>query len=53
MGISKIIIEEKGKELNELNFTYFKISKGNTLTFTSKNNNNHYVIKLVSDNNGL
>ena len=50
--ISKIIIEEKGKELNELNFTYFKISKGNSLTFTSNNNNNHYVIKLVSDNNG-
>ncbi len=52
MTVTKINIEEKGKELNELNFTYFKISKGNTLSFTNKDNNNVYIIKLVSDNNG-
>ena len=52
MKVTKINIEEKGKELNELNFTYFKISKGNTLSFTNKDNNNVYIIKLVSDNNG-
>ena len=52
MSVTKIHIEEKGKEINELNFTYFKISKGNTLSFTSKTDNNIYIIKLVSDNNG-
>ena len=52
MTVTKINIEEKGKEINELNFTYFKISEGNTLSFTSNSNNNFYIIKLVSDNNG-
>ena len=51
MYVEKINIEEKGKEVNVFNFTYFKISEGNTLNFTSKYHN-IYIIKLVSDNNG-
>ena len=52
LNITKIDIEEKGSEVNELTFTYFKITKGNTLYFTSKNKKSPYIIKLLSKDKG-
>ena len=51
--LTKLNIEEKGNEVNDLSFYYFKISKENTLNFTSKFPKNPYVIKLFSNEKGI
>lgn len=45
-------IEEKEQALDYFQFKYFKVSKGNKLTFKSKFGDNPIIIKLVSNNNG-
>ena len=45
-------IEDKGTEVSDLNFTYFKITQNNSLTITSKYPEQPYIIKLISDKNG-
>lgn len=52
LRVNKINIEEKACEVNDLNFYYFKISKGNTLNFTSKFPQNPYILKLFSNEKG-
>jgi hypothetical protein len=52
LSVSKIPLEEKGGEISDISFTYFKISQNNTLTFTPKYLNQSYIIKLFSKNNG-
>ena len=52
LNVSKIDIKEKGSKVNDLNFYYFSISKGNTLNFTSKFPQNPYILKLFSNEKG-
>ena len=52
LNISKLNIEEKGNEVDDLSFYYFKITKGNALNFTSKFPKNPYILKLFSNNKG-
>ena len=52
LTVDKINIEEKGQEINEFDFIYFKISQDNTLIFNSKYSKDYIILKLVSNNNG-
>ena len=52
LKISKIILEEKGSQITDISFTYFKISQNNSLTFIPKYLNQSFIVKLLSNNNG-
>ena len=51
LNVSVTNIEEKEQELDYFQFKYFKVSKGNILTFKKKYEENFIIIKLVSNNN--
>ena len=46
------LIEEKSDFIYEQNYTYFKISQSNNLTFDIINYNNSIIIKLLSEDEG-
>lgn len=51
--VSSPSIEDKGTEVSDLNFTYFKITQNNSIIITPKYPEQPYIIKLVSENNGI